>query len=318
MEPLISVIVPVYKVEKYLHQCVDSILNQTCQNLEVILVDDGSPDACPAICDGYAAKDSRVKVLHKANGGLSDARNAGMAVARGEYLSFADSDDVLPADALEKMLQLALSENADLVIGDHVRFEDDIPDAQPSAGDHRVMRPTEAMTDFFQNGCASWARLCRSGIHRDLLFPVGEINEDEAVVLQLLDRCNWIVRTNHVVYFYRCRLESITTASFSSGKLIWVKHCRDNLAFIREKYPQLEEYALQRYRSSILWSLREIALSDQRFDKEIHALKNQLKENGRLFSKVAFRSNGERLRYYMMRWLPFGIIRVLLRHRHRK
>lgn len=276
MEPLISVIVPVYKVEKYLHQCVDSILNQTCQNLEVILVDDGSPDACPAICDGYAAKDSRVKALHKANGGLSDARNAGMAVARGEYLSFADSDDVLPADALEKMLLLALSENADLVIGDHVRFEDDIPDAQPSAGDHRVMRRREAMTDFFQNGCASWARLYRSGIHRDLLFPVGEINEDEAIVLKLLDRCDRIVKTSHVVYFYRCRLESITTSSFSAKKLVWVKHCRDNLAFIREKYPELEKYALQRYRSSLLWLLREIALQNTGYDLEWKNLKREL------------------------------------------
>ena len=112
MEPLISVIVPVYKVETYLHQCVDSILNQTYRNLEVILVDDGSPDGCPAICDEYAAMDNRVKVIHKKNGGLSDARNAGMAISRGEFLNFVDSDDVLPVDALENMLRLVLIEQA--------------------------------------------------------------------------------------------------------------------------------------------------------------------------------------------------------------
>ena len=93
--PLISVIVPIYKVESYLRECVDSILDQTHRNLEVILVDDGSPDACPAICDEYAARDARVRVIHKTNGGLSDARNAGLDVARGEWIGFVDSDDVV-------------------------------------------------------------------------------------------------------------------------------------------------------------------------------------------------------------------------------
>ena len=93
MEPLISVIVPVYGVEAYLNQCIDSILAQTHKNLEIILVDDGSPDRCPTICDEYARKDSRVRVIHKKNGGLSDARNAGLEIATGEYIGFVDSDD---------------------------------------------------------------------------------------------------------------------------------------------------------------------------------------------------------------------------------
>ena len=104
MSERISVIVPVYKVEPYLRRCVDSILAQTYTNLEVILVDDGSPDDCPAICDEYARIDSRVKVIHKENGGLSDARNAGMAMMNGEYLMFVDSDDCLTADAVEVLL----------------------------------------------------------------------------------------------------------------------------------------------------------------------------------------------------------------------
>ena len=219
MEPLISVIVPVYKVETYLHQCVDSILNQTYRNLEVILVDDGSPDGCPAICDEYAAMDNRVKVIHKKNGGLSDARNAGMAISRGEFLNFVDSDDVLPVDALENMLRLVLIEQADIVIGNHVRFEEIPPEAEGLTYDYQVMNRTEAMIDFFHNGCASWARLYRREIHEGLLFPVGEINEDEAIVLHLLDRCTRIVKSRRVVYFYRCRNESITTSSFSKRSL---------------------------------------------------------------------------------------------------
>ena len=101
-KPLISVIVPIYKVEKYLNKCVDSIINQTYKNLEIILVDDGSPDSCPDICDKYEKKDNRVKVIHKKNGGLSDARNAGLDIANGEYISFIDSDDEIEASFVEK------------------------------------------------------------------------------------------------------------------------------------------------------------------------------------------------------------------------
>ena len=104
MNPLISVIVPIYNVEKYLARCVDSIVNQTYKNLEIILVDDGSPDRCPQMCDDYAEKDSRIKVVHKKNGGLSDARNAGMAVATGEYISFIDSDDWIETSMFELLI----------------------------------------------------------------------------------------------------------------------------------------------------------------------------------------------------------------------
>ena len=115
MKDLISVIVPVYNVEKYLNRCVDSILNQTYTNLEVILVDDGGPDNCPAICDAYAKQDKRVKVIHKANGGVSDARNAGLDVAKGDFIAFVDSDDWIDCTMYEKLLNKQKENNADLV-----------------------------------------------------------------------------------------------------------------------------------------------------------------------------------------------------------
>ena len=106
-EPKISVIVPVYKVEPYLRKCLDSIVGQTYQNLEIILVDDGSPDGCGAICDEYAAQDKRVRVIHKANGGVSSARNAGLTAATGEWIGWVDSDDWIEPDMYERMLELA-------------------------------------------------------------------------------------------------------------------------------------------------------------------------------------------------------------------
>lgn len=283
MEPLISVIVPVYNVEPYLHKCVDSILNQTYRNLEVILVDDGSPDGCPEICDEYAETDRRVRVIHKPNGGLSDARNAGMAVMNGAYLSFVDSDDLLPVNAIETLHRIAVEENADLVIGGHNRFED-VP-VESSKAETFVKRwtPVEAMADMLKNGCASWARLYRRELHQSILFPVGEINEDEAIVLPLLEKCKTIAVTNAVVYHYRCRPESITTAVFNRKKMAWVKHCRNNHAFIREKYPQLEKDALARYRGSILWILREICMQGSGFDKEWKDLRSELRQSFAVF-----------------------------------
>lgn len=313
MEPLISIIVPVYNVEPYLRKCVDSILNQTYRNLEVILVDDGSPDGCPAICDEYAAKDDRIKVIHKANGGLSDARNAGMAVARGEYLAFVDSDDMLPPDAMEILLNTAISEQADMVIGGYSRFED-IP-AAPCDLKLSVKRwtPVETMADMFRNGCSSWARLYRRELHQSILFPVGEINEDEAIVLELLEKCNCIAVTNVVVYYYRFRPESITTASFNMKKMAWAKHCRDNLAFVREKYPELEADAAARYRGSVLWSLREICLLETGMDDAWKQLRRKLRQNFGIFRKGA--SLRDRVLMILLGYGPRKLLRSLFKKR---
>ena len=122
---LISVVVPVYKVEKYLDRCVQSIVDQTWSNLEIILVDDGSPDNCGAMCDAWAEKDSRIKVIHKKNGGLSDARNAGMAIASGTYMGFVDSDDYVAPDMYSKLLSSAEKENADIAVCNFKRVFDD-------------------------------------------------------------------------------------------------------------------------------------------------------------------------------------------------
>lgn len=121
--PAISIVVPVYKVEKYLSRCMQSLLNQTMSDIEIILVDDGSPDNCPALCDAFASQDMRVKVIHKKNGGLSSARNAGMEAASGIYIGFVDSDDDVEPDMYEKMLQKAEQYKVDFVMADYLRFE---------------------------------------------------------------------------------------------------------------------------------------------------------------------------------------------------
>ena len=319
MEPLISVIVPIYNVEVYLRHCVDSICNQTYRNLEIILVNDGSPDRCGEICDAYAARDPRIRVIHKANGGLSDARNAGLASASGSYLMFVDSDDLLPRDAVHSLISMALSENADLVIGKHVRFSDVVPDITASgiSAAPQILNSAEAMKDMLESGCAAWARLYRREIHQSIPFPVGEINEDEAIVLRILENCKKILKTDVIVYFYRCRPESITSSDFSTKKLAWQKHCADNLKFIQKNYPELEADAAARYRDSLLWSLTEIAQSTGDYSEEIRALKAALQRHEQLFFTAPFSYPQDRIRMWFLSKLPFGIYRTLLHLKRR-
>lgn len=322
MNNLVSVIVPIYKVEKYLCQCIDSIINQTYSNLEIILVDDGSPDNCGAICDKYALKDSRIMVIHKKNGGLSDARNAGLDVANGDYYCFVDSDDMLPSHSVQTMLDLLLFNTSDMVIAGFERFTDESGEVFFSTEAEGlwtyVYCREEALRDFYRDGCQAWAVLYKREIHEHIRFPKGEINEDEAVIFKILDSCNQVVVTNRVVYSYRNREESITTSSFSEKKLAWVKHCRENLAFIRDKYPQLEEYALQRYRTSLLWALREMALSESSFPVEYQDIRRQLKQNRKYFIRTSFKNKSEMIRFAFFEVVPFPIIRRILRHRHQR
>ncbi len=319
MDPLISVIIPVYKVEPYLRECVDSVLAQTYQNLEIILVDDGSPDNCPAICDEYAEKDARVKVIHKENGGLSDARNVGMAVAKGEYISFADSDDLLPIWAIQSLFAAIKATGAQMSIGQHVRFDDgELPLLEEKYDTEvQMLLPKEAMKNMLRHGCASWARLYCREIHKRFLFPIGEINEDEAIVLPLLGACDRIAVTQDLVYCYRCREASITTSAFSKKKLDWIRHCRNNFDYIRQHYPELEADAAYRYRGSILWAMREILLAKEAYREKYGDLKKELTKEAALFARIPFASYKQKFYYVIFLRFPFFLNRAAVRIKER-
>lgn len=311
MEQLVSIIVPIYKVEEYLPACVESILNQTHRALQIILVDDGSPDRCGELCDGYGRLDPRITVIHKENGGLSDARNAGMAIATGEFLMFVDSDDLLPADAVEVLLRLALEKDAPLVIGANARFENAPVMPDDSTFSSHVLSKTEAMEDMFYNGCAAWARLYRKELHEGILFPCGEINEDEAIVLHLLERCQQVVKTDKIVYHYRCREESITTTDFSQKKLAWTRHCKSNLEYVRKNHPELEAAAADRYLDSLQWSLHNIASSPQDFTDEARFLRQELRKERPVFRAVALPGWKTKFRVFMLTYAPLSLYRLL-------
>lgn len=170
---------------------------------------------------------------------------------------------------------------------------------------------------MFQHGCASWGRLYRADVHKSITFPIGDINEDEAIVLKILDKCNSVVITDECVYHYRTRPESITTSSFSLKKLDWYRHCKANLEWIRAHYPELEEYAAIRYRSSIIYSLNELALFDPLQETYVNELMTDLKSNRKLF-KILPSSSLEKLRAFLLTSFPFGVYRFIVRRRHKR
>ena len=322
MNSLISVIVPIYKVEKYLRKCVESILSQTHTNLEIILVDDGSPDNCGAICDEYAKQDARIKVIHKPNGGLSDARNAGLDIMTGEYVAFVDSDDWIGPRMYETLLQMLKQFQADMAFGavaDDLEQDGKVTTVKVSNyGDEPFSESAvEAMRRYFHGSWAAWDKLYKADLFRDIRYPVGEINEDEAIVLQLLSKCSCVCYTNEVFYHYMRRPSSgsITAASFSVKKLAWQAHCRDNLEFVQAHYPALVPDAAARYRGSLLWSLTEIALSDEDYDREVQALLSALRDQKELFCAAPFSYRQDRLRMWLLLHVPFSVYRAIIRFR---
>ncbi len=319
MKPTVSVIVPIYNVEPWLPRCVESILAQTHRELEILLVDDGSPDRGGALCDGYAAKDPRVKVLHRENGGLSAARNAGLDAMTGELVAFVDGDDWLEPAALEALYAEMARTGAELVIGGYDRVEDTTGRTSPapdSPDARRVYPRDEGVRRFFRFGCAAWGRLYRRELFDGVRFPVGEINEDEAVMPTLLDRCTCIAETDAILCHYRCRPGSITAAPFSAAKLAWPRHARENLRFAQRKYPNAVPEAAARYRTSLLWALREIALSEGDFPPETAALQTELRECMARFPRVPWADGRERLRALLCARFPLNLYRFILRLRH--
>ncbi len=220
----ISVIVPIYNVEKYLKKCLDSILEQTFKEYELILVDDGSTDASGFIADDYATKDDRIIIIHKTNGGLSDARNYGLDKATGEYLAFIDSDDWVEKTYLEALYSLVMNYEADIAICDYKRNNGDEIISQPDNIEINVETGTEAIgnlyTERYGEYVVAWNKLYRREIFENLRYPVGMIHEDEAIFGDIFIRASKVVRTDYVLYNYRVNNDnSIMSLGYSKKRL---------------------------------------------------------------------------------------------------
>ena len=291
----ISVIVPVYNVEQYLERCVDSIINQTYTNLEIILVNDGSTDNSGKLCDELAKKDERIRVIHKENGGLSDARNRGIEESESDLVGFIDSDDYIDRDMYEILLKNLNNTDADLSMCALYDVYNNTPEAQVTNKETWELSSEQAIKMVMEAKILSVTavnKLYRKSLFSDLKFEVGKIAEDAFIMIKLLDKCEKIVATNEKKYYYVHRENSITTQKFSTKFLNVIEAYEQNSNIILEKYPKLKDVAQTRMNWAYFYVLDRLLLDDNYNDKElenklISYLKNHRKDilNDPLFTK---------------------------------
>lgn len=248
---LISVIVPVYKVEKYLDRCVNSIVNQSYSDLEIILVDDGSPDNCGNLCDEWAMKDNRIKVIHKRNGGLSDARNAGIKAATGQYIGFVDSDDWIQIDMYKDLLEAIERDNTELAVTGIVRIYENNYTHKQCVSDHEyIIENDEIIRQYLEQktfSTAAWDKLYLSSLFENRRFPVGKQYEDAPVIFDILCSINKLSIVGKPQYYYFQRADSICGQDFSISKMDHYYFSKDIRDTVIEKYPQMS------YEANVFW-----------------------------------------------------------------
>jgi Glycosyltransferases involved in cell wall biogenesis len=247
MKPLISIIVPVYKVEQYLNRCVDSIINQTYKNLEIILVDDGSPDNCGKICDEYATKDSRIKVIHKENGGLSSARNAGLDIASGGYIGFVDSDDWIESNMYYVLINLAIENDSDIVQCGYWSVSEKGDKIRKFTYKNNKFTSNEdvkhAYFISYQLDVVAWNKLYRRDIFQSLRYMNGKRNEDTFIMPEIVLITKKLFNTEQWFYHYVQRAGSIMKTDFEEKNFDALYSKQYTLDLCIQRAPDFEEAA---------------------------------------------------------------------------
>lgn len=281
-EELISVILPIYNVEKYLEKCLKSVINQTYKNLEIILVDDGSKDNSPKICDEYAVKDKRIVVIHKSNGGLSDARNAGIEIAKGKYITLIDSDDYVEEDYVQFLYQLIKENNAEMSICSHTVLYTNGTRIEKETGEHLVLDPKTTLEKILYDegiDLSAWAKMYKKELFDNVKYPKGRIFEDAATTYLLIDKCKKIVLGSESKYYYIIRDNSITTKGFSPKKMQLIDSTQEMCDYVKNKYPDLEKAADRRLMYAYLATLSQLANCKDKYPEEQKKLMEYIKQN---------------------------------------
>lgn len=291
--PLISVIVAVYNMEKYLERCIDSILLQTYSNIEVILVDDGSRDASANMCDEYAKQDSRVKVVHKENGGVSSAKNLGLELATGEFVIFVDSDDWIELEMIEKLYSACRDNSADIAccgrynvygVSKKVGLCPDLSDV--------VSNKDFVLKIFCAKECdVSFAdKLVKRMLFKDLRFPLNEIHEEEHIIYEVIGRTEKVALVNEPLYNYFHRENSLSTAVFSEKRLVLLKRLERLMQFVEnnmtEIKKQAEIYCAQKKIAMLLAICMSSKDTKKKFKTIAKTLKKELNAQKRLLSST--------------------------------
>lgn len=254
-QPLISIIIPVFNVEKYLDRCIISIINQTYSKIEIVLVDDGSTDASGKICDKYSMLDRRISVVHKENGGLSDARNAGLERIHGQWVCFVDSDDWVTDNYIELLFSLVESTHSEIAIGtyDLVKEYEKDKTKKYEVGHTVILSNFEAMKRLlYQKGftTSACAKLYNARLFTEIRFPKGKLYEDVETIYKVIKNAGTVVYTDTILYHYFQRKTGIVRTVFNPQKMDYVENCKWVLSDVRKEYPMLEKAAISRF----LWA----------------------------------------------------------------
>lgn len=275
--PKISVIVPVYNVAPYLKECVDSIMNQTLTDIEIILVDDGSTDESGAMCDRYAKEDGRIRVIHKKNGGLSDARNAGLKICQGEFIGFVDGDDYVDRFMYEVLYNRAVQMQADVSGCLYIDVYNDR--VIKSLGENFCSNNKDEIISYIFQGNGGQISVCnkifRKYIFDDLRFDTGKYYEDAYIVLKWIEKTGCFTCINKGYYYYIHRTDSITGEAYSDKVLDIISAYKYNLAIIKEKYPRMINYGERR----LWWAYRLVIERMYLSGKDSRFLKNIIRNN---------------------------------------
>lgn len=237
---LISIIVPIYNVEKYLKECIESIINQTYKNIEIILVDDGSPDNCGIICDEYSQKDKRIIVIHKENGGLSDARNKGIDIAKGDYLTFIDSDDFVNIDYIEKLYNSIKLNNTKLAQCGISKVNENNEIIERLNYDENYIKTShEILNELYGKhlieNVVVWNKMYAKELFENIRFPVGKIHEDEFTTYKIFYSVDRISLLSDCLYNYRQTNESIIGKKFNKKRLNLLEALEERMDFFKNR-----------------------------------------------------------------------------------
>ncbi len=327
MEDLISIIVPIYNVEEYLEKCVDSILNQTYKNLEIILVNDGSSDDSINICNRYEKEDSRVKVIHKQNGGMSDARNTGMKIASGKYIGFVDSDDYIKEDMIENLYNLLQKNNADISICAYELLDKNKTPSVKLNGEVYSFNNIDAIQEllkskFITSHC--WNKLYKKQLWENVQFPIGRKFEDMAVMHLVFEKAEKIVYKNEIEYYYIKRSNSIMKSisdklvnDLREMSILREEYIKKNIAQ-NEKYAEISEIKRIKmcYDYIILGKLDNLYNSKE-YIEDYKKFKKYMKKYRfeAINTQINFRKKIELCVLYLNREIYKGIVSILVRNR---
>lgn len=292
---LISIIVPVYNVEKYLHRCVDSLRNQTYTSLEIILVDDGSTDSCPKICDEFAKLDDRIEVIHKENGGLSDARNVAIDICKGKYLLFVDSDDFIAHNTVELLYETLTKNKCDISTCGYINHYETVSPLGVEGNTELILDTEEALENMLYQKdvtTSAWGKLYKRELFDGIRYPKGKICEDLPTTYKLFSRSTRIVINTSIKFYYQQRTDSIINSQFKRGRMDALDFAEEQLKYMEKNHPSLARAARNRYVMEAIFIITQIPRDDRRFTREIQRCVDVIKNYRR---EVVFDGNSKHI-----------------------